>query len=106
MRLAELQPSWLGAGGEGITDAEGKPVPERHGIGIVFDCPCGRCDEYNRVAVCFENPLDGKPPRQDRRSLWRRQGETFETLTLHPSIRRVGGCGWHGFVTNGEVSTV
>jgi len=33
---------------------------------------------------------------------------TFETLTLTPSILRTpekGGCGWHGFVTNGEIIT-
>ncbi len=38
---------------------------------------------------------------------WQRTGETFDTLTLTPSIhsrKEKGGCGWHGFITNGEVT--
>jgi hypothetical protein len=38
--------------------------------------------------------------------MWTRTGEDFETLTLTPSIHSdpaKGGCGWHGFITNGEV---
>ncbi len=35
--------------------------------------------------------------------LWQRTGETFETLTLSPSVDASrAGC-WHGFITNGEV---
>lgn len=41
----------------------------------------------------MQNPLD----------YWERTGDTFDTLTLKPSIQRVGGCAWHGFITNGEV---
>jgi hypothetical protein len=34
--------------------------------------------------------------------LWRRAGETFETLTLSPSVDASrAGC-WHGFIRNGE----
>lgn len=34
--------------------------------------------------------------------LWRRSGDTFEGLTLAPSVdASPAGC-WHGFVTNGE----
>jgi len=46
---------------------------------------------------------------------WDRQGESFDTLTLRPSILRLKwkdragrehGCGWHGFITNGVVTSV
>lgn len=103
MKLIDLDPRWVGAGGEGISDKDGNPVPSRHGIGFHFDCPCG-CGVPCFVA--FANPLDGAPPPDPNRPLWSRTGETFETLTLTPSIHRVkekGGCGWHGFITNGEV---
>lgn len=50
MKLVDLNPSWVGAGGEGVSDKEGSPVPKRHGIGITFDCPCG-C--RRRVYVSF-----------------------------------------------------
>jgi len=107
MRLTDLDPNWLGAGGEGIYSADGSPVPERLGVGISFDCPCGKHGdraEYERIAIEFTNPLDGKGPYRKDGHTWEREGTTFETLTLKPSILRVGGCGWHGWVTNGEVT--
>lgn len=119
MKLTELNPRWVGAGGEGVSDKDGNPVPERHGVGLSFDCPCASCaakrtgneesDFYLRVFVGFANPLDGGPPHDPRPGAqWQRTGDTFETLTLTPSIQRHrvgdGGCDWHGFVTNGEVT--
>lgn len=100
MRLVELNPRWFGAGGQGITDRQGHPVPERHGVAIGFDCPCG-CGES--VAVHLKNPIDGGAPCAPASALWERTGEDFETLTLTPSLQRIGGCGWHGFVRNGEI---
>jgi len=119
MKLADLHPRWVGAGGEGVFNADGSPAPKRHGVGLSFDCPCAKCsakrtgdfdnDFYLRVFVGFENPVDGGPPHDPRPGAqWRRTGDTFETLTLTPSIQRhrvgEGGCDWHGFVTNGEVT--
>lgn len=107
MKLTELDPHWVGAGGEGVSDKDGHPVPERHGVGLSFNCPEG-CD--SRGYVSFENPLDGGPAYEIRPGQqWQRTGDTFETLTLTPSIQRhkVGdhGCSWHGFITNGEIIT-
>jgi hypothetical protein len=103
--LLDLDPRWVGAGGEGITDKNGDPVPARHGVGLGFNCPCGCAI---RGYVAFENPLDGGPPKiGTNEPTWRRVGETFETLTLRPSIKRTrekGGCGWHGFITDGAVN--
>ena len=105
MRLIDLDPRWLGAGGEGIT-RNGQPVPERKGVGIAFRCPCaGPHEEWDSVYVCFENPTDGGPPHDSAQPLWAREGDSFDALTLRPSILRIGGCGWHGFITNGEVSS-
>jgi hypothetical protein len=105
MKLTDLNPHWLGHGGEGVTNKDGKPIPYRHGIGISFDCPCGQGD---RVAIMFENPLDCGARLEGRHAYWRRDGATFEDLTLSPSIQRAdpGGCRWHGFVSNGEIRTV
>ena len=105
MKLIDLDPRWVNAGGPGVTK-DGKPVPIRIGVGISFDCPCG-CEI--RVYVDFSNPIDGLGPasRQAESHSWNRTGNTFETLTLTPSILRSrdkGGCGWHGFVTAGEVT--
>lgn len=104
MRLTDLNPHWVGAGGPGISNADGSPAPARSGIGIGLDCPCG-CG-----APCYlplRNPLDGGAPLESNRDLWTRTGEDFATLTLTPSVFRnpaKGGCGWHGFITNGAVT--
>jgi hypothetical protein len=95
----------LGCGGEGVRDARtGLPVPERSGIGVSFDCPCG-CGR--RCAVPFANPLDGQPAPEGYSGGrgWNRTGDTFEALTLSPSIQRVepDGCRWHGWIRDGEV---
>lgn len=103
MRLTDLNPRWVSGGGEGIT-RNGQPVPERRGVGVSFDCPCVKCGE--RTYIPFENPLDGGPAYDTDHDRWQRTGDTFETLTLVPSILRRLGCGWHGFVTHGVVRSV
>ena len=103
VRLVDLDPQWVGAGGAGIHDRDGNPVPERHGVGLAFYCPCG-CGE--RCYLAFANPLDGGPPKTNAgEATWERTGETFAALTVRPSIQRVGGCRWHGFITNGEIAS-
>lgn len=108
MRLVDLHPRFFGNGGAGVTDREGQPVPERLGVGLGFDCPCGKCDnEFTWVYVAFTNPLDGGPPVHDEgEPTWQRTGETFDTLTLAPSILRRTDCGWHGFIRDGGIVTV
>lgn len=85
------------------------PAPHRRGIGLAFDCPCGKCDpETLWCFVGFANPIDGGPPHDPSRPTWQRTGETFENMTLTPSIFRnpaKGGCGWHGYITNGQITT-
>lgn len=36
--------------------------------------------------------------------LWTRTGDTFENLSLSPSIDCSKWGGWHGFITNGIIS--
>jgi hypothetical protein len=89
MRLTELDPHWWAEIG-------------RHGQGITFKCP--HCDA--RLAPAFSNPLDGGEPAPDPnnskpRPHWKRSGDTFDTLTLSPSINYPGH--WHGFIIDGEV---
>lgn len=115
MKLTDLNPVFLGQGGPGVFrrdsyTGELVEAPRREGVGVQFDCPCG-CD--SPCFVPFRNPLDGGPDESGRLDGgWVREGDTFETLTLRPSIRRLasatspnGGCGWHGFITNGEVTS-
>ena len=88
--LTDLNAHFLGAGGPGITSKDGSPVPERRGVGVALDCPCGCGVE------CYV-------------PFGTRTGYTIETLTLRPSVLRSadkGGCGWHGYITNGQAVTV
>lgn len=100
MKLTELDPCWVDAGGEGVT-RNGQPVPRRAGVMLGFDCPCG---SGQRVGLYFRNPLDGGPPI-DHPASWQRTGESFDTLTLEPSIQRAdpNGCRCHFFIRNGEI---
>lgn len=102
MKLIDLNPSWVGAGGEGVSDAAGNPVPRREKVGVSLNCPCG-CE--HELFVPFANPEDGLGPIYPGRG-WQRTGDTLETLTLVPSIQRElpKRC-WHGFITNGEIIT-
>jgi hypothetical protein len=94
MKLTELDPRWTAV------------ESDRHGQGIVFLCP--KCKDHY-LGVYFSNPIDGKLPylREGQNSghLWSRTGDTFETLSITPSIRVVDGCAWHGYVTAGDIIT-
>lgn len=114
MKLTDLNPRFVGAGGEGVYNADGTPAEEREGVGISFDCPCGCSD---RVFITIDPPMDGKGIWSKNRYSWKRTGDSFENLTLTPSIKRMEikdkdgkiihkSCKWHGFITNGEIITV
>lgn len=113
MRLTDLNPKWFNEGGG------------RSGQGVSFDCPhcvaAGhvRGGRTQRLGVPFTNPLDGgapvdlKAPRSWWPALgsdtipdgthWQRTGDTFETLTLSPSVDASASGHWHGFVRNGAI---
>jgi hypothetical protein len=97
MRFTDLNPEWLGAGGEGVFNGDGSPAPYVEKVGIEFDCPCGNKDEDHRLFI----PTD----KAHHPKAWNRHGDDFATMTLTPSIRRMRGCYWHGFVTNGKIKT-
>lgn len=107
-KLTELNPEWLGGGGEGIGHVlpDGTTnwnIPPYTG-GITFDCPCGRCGK--RCTIIWKNPPESGIPGTPFKEGWNRiSGTTFDDLTLKPSIYRNpknGGCGWHGFITDGH----
>lgn len=101
VRLVDANPSWVGVYPDGDLDAE----PTRRGVMLAFDCPMH--GDGCRIAVRVRNPIDGGPPVQGE-PLWDRSGESFESLTLSPSIRVLrgtDGCQWHGHVSGGALLT-
>jgi hypothetical protein len=86
--------------------------------GVTFLCPHCR---QRRLGIQFANPVGGQatPPmtQKEKRlhihelrtfdigmsTVWQRTGETFDDLTLSPSVDASASGHWHGHVTNGEV---
>jgi|ERR1700674_2383428 len=102
MKLTSLDPHWVlihrwdtPDGTQHFTNGDGS---QRHGGGISFICPQ---HGTHRLVVWFENPVDGLPPEATAEHRWTRIGETFDTMTLTPSIN-APTC-WHGHITNGEI---
>lgn len=71
------------------------------GVGVRLACPCGNSDPDHDLYVPFSVALDGSPGSHGEKG-WTRTGDTIDTLTLVPSVRRIGGCDWHGWIRNGE----
>lgn len=67
-----------------------------------FTCPCGK----HSVRIPFKNPRK----RAAERNGWMMAGTGLHDLTLSPSIdigrSQPGGSCWHGFITNGQVTSV
>ena len=96
-KLIDLEPRWI------VDDQK-----RRIGISFRYPIACNvNRDDICRAHVPFANPLDGAPENPHG---WQRTGDTFETLTLSPSVLAKHHwedkeCTWHGFVTNGEVKS-
>lgn len=57
---------------------------------IIFVCPCG-CGQVLNIPVMKGPKVDGA---------WQWDGNR-DVPTLHPSIKRLDGCKWHGWLRNG-----
>ncbi len=45
----------------------------------------------------------GSHGSDNRPTRWQAFGTGFDNLSVSPSILLIGGCAWHGFITNGEI---
>lgn len=117
-RLVDCYPRWVTGWYAGHA---------RHDVpcGVHFDCPEGHAGCSH--VIPFTPALDGvaRASWQQNGAIWQRTGDTFETLTLSPSIRRnptyasraaalaAGAlpeylndshfCAFHGFIQNGQI---
>src|SRR5438034_8492417 len=83
VRLIDLNPRWIASLWDALNGIR---------FGITFECP--HCRDI-RLAVFFDPPfgqMEKLPlalwadPRNTMKNIWKRSGETMETLTLVPSI--------------------
>lgn len=107
MRLNDLEPKWI--------TLQGWSSPKPFYVGVSFFCP--HCSptasdhgplRRRRLAVMFHPPIDPAGaqaeygfdlPDQGHRRV---TGETFETLTLAPSVNFNSIGHWHGTIKAGE----
>jgi hypothetical protein len=96
VRLVDLGPQFVQIADDGgFRHVE--TVAEAHGAR--FACPCG-CGVT--IFVCIADR--GVPEKFGQGLRWAATGKDYSDLTLTPSIQILRpGCGWHGFITNGEV---
>ena len=80
--------------------------------GLWFLCP--KCFVANKGAIGTHQvdvAFEGRGALGDKGRMgwggiptrWELTGTGLQDLTLRPSILLVGGCAWHGYITNGEV---
>lgn len=104
VRLVDAEPCFYDWAPDRALNPKLAALPDRRGLGVLFMCPI---HEDCHVGVAFANPIDGFPPMENTKT-WQRDGDTFETLTLSPSIKVLGGeggCQWHGFIKAGLLQT-
>lgn len=101
MRLADLDPRFY---------TVGQDSDDRHGI--TFDCPhCVGKENGSRLAIAlhmdgtnFDPDPDNPQQFAANETVWTiTGGDSFENLSLSPSVDASKAGHWHGFITNGEV---
>lgn len=102
MKLADLDPSFQRIVEPGKRYQTVETLAEAQGV--QFLCPkCVQPGGVGHYVLCwFRGVGPSEVPGPGR---WNATGDHPANLTLRPSVHLSGpGCGWHGFVTNGEVS--
>lgn len=110
MKLIEMKPHWIQPG-------NWADLSPPFYVGLSFLCPhcthtaCPTCGQMRgkRLAVSFWPPIDPQNargrmfqwPEPTARTHQRVSGETFETITIEPSIGFEADGHWHGRITNG-----
>lgn len=97
IKLTELNPKWVGCGEPG----------ENVLFGLRFDCPHCR---IQKIAIMFTPFIDPKGWLEriggefhKEQLKWNRTGDSFENITLQPSINTEFSGHWHGYIENGYV---
>lgn len=109
MRLTELEPEFLRREvREGGREVLVRVDTLAEADGVWFVCPgCFKAKGSRpgcHMVLCYKPEVPQEAGQGPGR--WPMTGTGFSDLTLTPSIQLLGGCGWHGFITNGEVRTV
>jgi hypothetical protein len=112
--LTQLEPEWL----RWISPDSFERIDSMEGAaGIIFLCPL--CFEKNggpvgtHRVICWSRSRGVPEHASPGPGRWKLDGTSFEDLTLNGdavngggarSVLLTGGCGWHGFITDGIVT--
>ena len=114
MKLTDLEPKFVRYNThDGIEYTNFEGITFNNAQGIWFLCPI--CFMKNNgpvgthsIDVTFKDrgALDnqGSHGTNGQPTRWTVTGSSFDDLTTQPSILLGGGCGWHGYITNGQVT--
>ena len=98
MKLTDLEPRYF------VHEDGGHP------IGITFDCPhCAETGQRLAIAIHMDgtnfdpDPLNLQQIPTDERIWTVSGGDSFDNLSLTPSVDASASGHWHGFITNGEI---
>lgn len=112
IRLADLEPEFIR-----LTDAPSFRRVDSifEAQGVMFLCP--KCFAENggpvgtHAVICWSRSRGVPDEIEPNPGRWSLHGTGLHDLTLHGdppggarSIQLGGGCGWHGFITNGEAT--
>lgn len=117
MRLSELEPQFLRHEGCDGNESFSEVGTLAAAQGIMFLCPA--CFEKNggpvgtHAVICWSRSRGTPDLARPGPGRWKMTGAGFDDLTLDAdppssarSVQLASGCRfWHGFVTNGEVTT-
>jgi hypothetical protein len=114
-RLIDLEPEWLRY--EKRADGRVYFVPSdmANAHGIKFLCPKCFAEKPDGVGIhsviCWSRSRGTPDDAEPGPGRWTFGGERFDNLSLHGdppgnprSVQLNGGCGWHGYVTEGEAA--
>ena len=94
LRLVDLAPHWYCLEEGGLR------------VGLTFECPHCRTQ---RLGVTFHEKGQEAitdpyiHAHSDAKFIWTKTGDSFENLTLFPSVDASKTGHWHGWITNGEI---
>jgi len=97
LKLTDLAPQFLAVETPGKVHREVADLSEAQGVR--FDCPA--CGGAHVVMVWFRDR--GVIAEEPGPARWAVRGTGYHDLTLEPVVRARSGCGWRGWVRDGEI---
>jgi len=110
MRLTELEPRWVDRNGQqiGILLLCPHCIPQKRTwlscFFVGMEHIAGPDGEYALIAKIAPDIHHNDVIPCKRNTAWQKTGDSFENLSVTPSLDASASGHWHGLITNGEVT--